>query len=151
MLRYPSGMAIDRGEQSGVDAHPIIPLARERLTIGRRRVDVGRVIVRTKTEIDRVVVDEVVERDDIRIERAPVDRFIDEPAPPRYEGDTLVIPVIEEVLVVTRRLRLVEEVRITPRVVHRRHRETVPVRRQRVEVERRATSGANPTNARRKP
>jgi stress response protein YsnF len=44
---------------------------------------------------------------------------------------------MEEVPVVTKRLWLVEEIRIQRRVVTRRHRETVPVRRQRVEVERR--------------
>ena len=129
----------------------VVPLASERLTIGRRRVDVSRVIVTTKTDVDPVVIDEVVERDDIRIERVPVDRFLDEPASPRYEGDILVVPVMEEVLIVTRRLRLIEEVRISPRVISRRHRETVPVRRQRIEVERRAVEGrSKPNNARRK-
>ena len=114
-----------------------IPLARERLKIDRRQVDVSRVIVKTTTETEPVVVDEPIEADDVTIERTPVGRFLDEPALPRYERDVLVIPIMEEVVVVTRRLRLVEEVRIKRRVITRRHQETVPVRRQRLEVTRR--------------
>jgi stress response protein YsnF len=121
------------------------------LKVGRRRVDLARVIVKTKTDVDPVVVDEALERDDIRIERVPMDRFLDEPALPRYEGDVFVIPVMEEVAVVTRRLRLVEEVRIRRAVLGRRHRETIPVRRQRVEVERRPASGASARTARGRP
>lgn len=54
----------------------------------------------------------------------------------RHEGDTLVIPVLEEVLVVERKLRIREELHIT-RVRHEeRHVETVPLKAERVEVER---------------
>lgn len=145
-------MSSNRHLPSSASAAEVIPLAAERLTIGRRRVDTARVIVTTKTDHVPVVIDEVIERDDVRIERVPVDRFIDEPAVPRYEGDVLVVPVMEEVVVVTRRLRLIEEVRIDPHVVTRRHRETVPVRRQRLEVDRRPVkSQSKPNTTRRKP
>ena len=139
-------MSSNRHVPSPASAPQVIPLAAERLTIGRRRVDTARVIVTTKTDHVPVVID------DVRIERVPVDRFIDEPAVPRYEGDVLVVPVMEEVVVVTRRLRLIEEVRIDPHVVSRRHRETVPVRRQRLEVDRRPVkSQSKPNTTRRKP
>jgi stress response protein YsnF len=145
-------MPSNRHAPSEPSAAPVIPLAAERLTIGRRRIDTARVIITTKTDHVPVVIDEVIQRDDVRIERVPVDRFIDKPAAPRYEGDVLVIPVMEEVIVVTRRLRLIEEVRIDPKVVTGRHRETVPVRRQRIEVERRPVkSQSNPNTTRRKP
>ena len=140
-------MSINRRPRSETPAPLIIPLARERLKVGRRRVDVARVIVKTTTEIDPVVVDELLKKDDLRVERAQVGRFIDRPATPRYEGDVLVIPVMEEVVVVTTRLRLVEEIRIHRRVLSRRHRETVPLRRQRVEIERRPERGMNAKSA----
>jgi stress response protein YsnF len=130
-------MSVNRRAQSEAPAPLLIPLARERLKVGKRRVDVARVIVKTTTDIDPVIVDETLARDDVRIRRTPVGRFLERPAAPRYEGDVLVIPLMEEVPVVTKRLWLVEEIRIQRRVVTRRHRETVPVRRQRVEVERR--------------
>ena len=106
-------------------------------------------IVKTKTEVDPVVVDELLRADDVRVERVPIGRLLDEPVMPHYEGDVLVIPVLEEVPVVSVRLRLVEEVRVHRNVVERRHRETVPVRRQHVEIERRPVRGASAKKSRR--
>ena len=100
-------------------------------------------MVKTTTTVDPVVVDELLHADDIRVERVPVGRLIDEPVTPHYEGAVLVIPILEEVPVVTVRLRLVEEIRIHRGVLERRHRETVPVRRQRVEIERRPIRAPN--------
>jgi stress response protein YsnF len=140
-------MSSNRRTQSEAPAPLLIPLARERLKVGKRRVDVARVIVRTTTEVDPVVVDETLAEDEVRVQRTPVGRFLDQPASPRYDGDVLVIPVMEEVVVVTKRLRLVEEIRIHRRVVRRRHRETVPLRRQRIEVERRPVSGVSARSA----
>ncbi len=47
------------------------------------------------------------------IERVKVERLIQEPVSQRQEGDTLILPVVEEVLVVEKRLMLREEIRIT--------------------------------------
>lgn len=140
-------MSSNRRTHTEAPAPLVIPLARERLKIGRRRVDVARVLIRTTTQIDPVVVDELLKKDDVRIQRTPVGRFIDRPAAPRYDRDVLVIPVMEEVVVVTKRLRLVEEVRIHRGVVSRRHRETVPLRRQRVEIDRRPARGMSVRSA----
>ena len=119
-----------------------IPLARETLHVGRRRVDTELVTVKTATDVEPVLIDEMLHAEHVAIRRTPVGRFVDEPPAPRYEGEALVIPVVEEVVVVERRLRLVEEVRIERQVDTRRHRETVPLRRQRVEVRRRPLTGA---------
>lgn len=53
--------------------------------------------------------------EDVDIERIPVNRIIDGPMHPRQEGDVTVVPVIEEVVTVQKRLLLREEVRITRR------------------------------------
>jgi hypothetical protein len=44
-----------------------------------------------------------------------IDRIVAEPPVQRQEGDTLILPVVEEVLVVEKRLMLREEIRITRR------------------------------------
>ena len=49
------------------------------------------------------------------IEHVPIERVIDQPVAQRQEGDTLVLPVVEEVLVYEKKLLLKEEIRITPR------------------------------------
>jgi hypothetical protein len=47
------------------------------------------------------------------IETVNVDRLLDGPVQERYEGDTMILPVVEEVWVVEKRLYLRQEIRIT--------------------------------------
>ena len=54
-------------------------------------------------------------REDCDVERVPVKRMIDQPAEIRQDGDTLIIPLMEEVLVVEKRLMLREELHIRRR------------------------------------
>ncbi|WP_347080571.1 DUF2382 domain-containing protein, partial [Escherichia coli] len=52
--------------------------------------------------------------DELVVEHVPLGRVVSGEAPQtRYEGNTLVVPVLEEVLVVQKQLVLKEEVRIT--------------------------------------
>ena len=53
--------------------------------------------------------------EDVTVERVPVNRLIEGPMETRQEGETTVIPVVEEVLIMQKRLFLKEEVRITRR------------------------------------
>jgi stress response protein YsnF len=64
-----------------------------------------------------------------------VDRPVEVAPEPRWEGETLIVPVLAEEVVVTRRLILREEVRITRRVHSEVVTGTEPVRRQLVDVE----------------
>jgi hypothetical protein len=54
-------------------------------------------------------------REDCDIQRIPVKRIVDSAVEIRYEGDTLIVPLMEEVLVVEKRLMLREELHITRR------------------------------------
>ena len=53
-----------------------------------------------------------VEHDEVEIERVRLDRLLDQPVEPWQDGEWLVVPVMEEVLVITKQLVLTEEVRI---------------------------------------
>lgn len=126
------------GEETQHD-ETVIPVVEERAEIGIRRRTTGRTRVATRTE---TVTEDVAMRlasEAVEVTRIPVGRDLDpgEPVPGvREEGDTTILPVLEEVLVVEKRLRLVEEVRV------RRTREaenvSIPVtlRRQIAEIER---------------
>lgn len=54
-----------------------------------------------------------VGHDEVSVERVPVGELVDHAPEPRWEGDTLIVPLVEEVLVVEKRLRVREELRIT--------------------------------------
>jgi uncharacterized protein (TIGR02271 family) len=116
-----------------------IPVQQEEISIARRVVDTGRG-VRIEKTVDEIPfrIDETLRRDEYDVQRVPVDRIValeDAPAP-RQDGDTLVVPVVEEVVVVERRLRIKEEIRIT-RIQHEdRVQDTVFLKSEEVNVER---------------
>src|SRR5205814_17656 len=63
------------------------------------------------------VIREAVTRDDLLVERVPVNQPLEAPLSTRVEDDWLVIPIMEEVVVVQKRLMLKEEIRIRKRQV----------------------------------
>ena len=62
--------------------------------------------------------------------------------PVRQEGDTTILTLIEEVVVVEKRLRAVEEVRVTKRQSVRHEPQTVTLRREEAVVERLTAAGS---------
>lgn len=125
-------------EASSDDAtRDTVPVVEEQLAVGRRVVETARgVRVHREVETRTAHVDEPVVHDDVDVQRVACDRTLEAPLDPWYDGDTLVVPVIEEVLVVEKRLVLKEEIRITRRRTETRHMEDVSLRRDAVHVER---------------
>ena len=70
------------------------------------------------------------------VERIPIGRIVDAVPPVRQEGDVTIMPVVEEELVVVRRLVLKEEVRLRRVRTTVPHTENVTLRRQTVSVTR---------------
>lgn len=129
-----------------------IPVIQEELQLGRRVVDTGRGVRLRKTVTEETLhVEEALQRQELQIEHVPVNAWIDG-APPvrRQEGDTLIIPVLEEVLVVQKRLRLTEEIRITAKAHTHTVSEQVVLRKEHVAVER-FDDGAAPPGAQDQP
>jgi len=113
-----------------------VPVVAEQLKVGREAVETGRVRVTKLVREDKTVVDEPTFTEEVVVERVPIGRFVETAPAPRQEGDTTVYPVLEEVLVVERRLRLKEEVRITKRKSETRDRQTVTLRSEDVKIDR---------------
>jgi uncharacterized protein (TIGR02271 family) len=114
----------------------VVPIVEEELHIEKKKVETGRVRL-TKTVQEReVLVTQPVMQEDIQIERVSVNRWLSEPASVRYEGDMMIIPVMEEVPVVEKRLRLKEELRVTKRQITTQRSEPIRLRTEEVHVER---------------
>lgn len=77
-----------------------------------REVDRGRVVISKSVETFPHEAQVDVGTDRVEVERVPVGEEVDTAPEIRQEGDTLIVPVIEEVLVVTKRYRIVEEVHV---------------------------------------
>ncbi|MEX2673168.1 MAG: YsnF/AvaK domain-containing protein [Phycisphaeraceae bacterium] len=115
----------------------VIPLAEEQLRISRKAVPTGKVIVEKTVHEWEEVVDEPTLHEDVEVKRFPIGEYVEETLPIRQEGDTTIVPLYEEVVVVKKRLRLKEEVHITRRQ-RREHREPqrVVLRREEASIHR---------------
>ncbi len=128
-------MAERRRSQDTVD-EVVVPVAEETAVVRKERVVSETVRLHKKVHEYEQSVDVPLQAEDIEVERVPVDRWVDEEVPVRQEGDTVIYPVLKEVLVVEKRLKLVEEVRVTRRRATHHAEEKVTLRREEIIVER---------------
>src|SRR5215207_279332 len=132
--------AAGRGQTSAA----VVPVIEEELRVGKRVVETGRVRIRKTVHEHEEVVDEPLMREEYDVERVPIDEFVDGPVGPRHEGETLVVPVLEEVLVVEKRLVVREELRITRKRTEERRPQRVKLLSEEVSVERTDPEAARP-------
>ena len=128
----------DRLEQD----REVIPLVKERAVVLKRKKLTGGLRVRTVVRESEEVIDQPLTTDEIEVERVPVDRWVEAPVPIRQEGETTIITLLEEVVVVEKRLRAIEEVRITRRRTTRQAAQHVTLRREEAVVERLDAAGS---------
>jgi len=114
----------------------IIPLVAEALQVGKEEVITSVVRVHKFINEREEVVTQPLNREDISVERVAINRLIDTAPDVRQEGDTMIVSLVEEVLVVEKRLMLREELRITKRQTTEEHSETVVLRSEDATVER---------------
>lgn len=97
----------------------VIPILAEQLQIARQKVLTGGVRVHKSVAERTETINEPVLQEQVHVERVAINQYVETAPPVRYEGDTMIMPLLEEVLVVEKRLMLREEIRVT------RSRETV--------------------------
>jgi stress response protein YsnF len=124
-------------ESPAVHSHEnVIPLFEEAVSVSRRVVPTSRVQVSRVTHRHEHLVDELLERERVEVERVAIGKPIDHMPPVREEGDCLIFPVVEEVLKIERVLVLKEEVRIRRVKGTERYQERITLRKQEAVVNR---------------
>ncbi|HEY0737671.1 MAG TPA: YsnF/AvaK domain-containing protein [Herpetosiphonaceae bacterium] len=113
-----------------------IPVIREEAVVRTREVERGGVRVHKTVNEREEVVEQPTMREDVDVERVAIGRVIDTVPEVREEGDTLIIPVLEEMLVVEKRLVLKEEIRITKRRTTETEQARVVLNEEQVTIER---------------
>ena len=108
----------------------------EQVSFDKERVETGRVRVRVVTREREETVEVPLMSERVEVERVPIGREIDAVPPRRQEGDTTIVPVVEEVVVLQRKLVLREELRLRLVRTTEQHRENVVLRRQEAVIER---------------
>ncbi|TBN48355.1 DUF2382 domain-containing protein [Hansschlegelia quercus] len=122
-------------------------LAEEKVRLTKRKVETGRVRVSTYTETTEKLVSDILRSEDVELTRVAFDRPISdgEDLPQvRVEGDLTIIPVIEEILFVEKRLVLKEELHLRRVTTEDEVEIPVTLRRQHALVERVETSIPDP-------
>jgi hypothetical protein len=131
----------ERHRTEQIVAETIVPVVEETAIVSTERVVTETVRLHKQVHETEEVLDIPLQDEEIAVERVSIDRWIDEPVPVRHEGDTTIYPVLKEVLVSEKRLKLVEEVRVTRRRATCQTQERVRLRREAIVVERDAASG----------
>lgn len=125
-------MAPDSREQ--IEEEVVLPVVEERVRIDKAVRDGRTVTVRTRVVEDEARVVEELHDETVEVRRVPVGRPVDATEPPRQEGDTLIVPVYEEQLVVTRQVILKEEIHLVRRTDIQQVDRVVPVARTEVDI-----------------
>lgn len=125
----------------------VLPVVEETAHIEKQLREKGRIRVSTKTDTIDNVLREALQGNAVGVSRLPIDRVIQEGEPvpqTRMEGGVTIIPILEEVLVVEKRLILKEEVHIRETSTNQDVEVPITLRKQRAVVERLGPEGAEP-------
>lgn len=125
----------------------VIPLLEEEVSVSKRVVPTSRVQVSRVTHSHEQLVDELLSREQVEVERVAIDKPIDAMPSVREEGDSIIVPVVEEVLKIERLLILKEEVRIRRVKGTERYQERVTLRKQEAVVTRLSMDGTTAEQA----
>jgi uncharacterized protein (TIGR02271 family) len=128
--------ASDEPGESGAARQVVVPVVEEELVAGRKQVKTGSVRVEKHVERRTRRVDMPLMHEDVEVQRVPVNRVVSEPPPIRKKGDTIIVPVVEEQMVVSKRLVLKEEIHLVRRRTRDRAVREVQLDRERAEVKR---------------
>jgi uncharacterized protein (TIGR02271 family) len=114
----------------------VIPVIEEEIVTGKRLVKTGAVrvdkhVAKRIRKIDVPLMQEYVE-----VRRVPVNRVVNEIPEVCQKGDTVIVPVVEEELVISKRLVLKEEIHLVRRRTKERVVKEVELNRERADVRR---------------
>jgi uncharacterized protein (TIGR02271 family) len=127
------------------DEPVVIPVIEEYLEVEKTWAEVGEVLIKKSVGSRTETVPVELGYEMVQVERVPVNRILGEgePTTSRQEGDTLVIPVVEEELVVMKRRVIREEIRVTKQRLARQQEVSEVLQSERISIE---TSGNLQTN-----
>jgi len=126
---------VDSAGAEQTDITRVIPVVEEQVQVLKRAVETGKVHIKKVVQEREETVDVPLRAEEIEVRRVAINRTVDGPVSIRHEGDTLIIPLLEEVLVVQKQLRLKEEVHVIKKQTEQRRPEQVTLRHEAVIVE----------------
>ena len=131
-----------------LDDHTLrVPVIEETVTVDKVAVETDALRIVTHVEERGETVNDIVQRETFKVERIVMDQAVDVGPPPREEGSTTIISLIEERLVIEKRLFVVEEIHITRQQTQDRVTIPVTLRTTRATIERPISTEAKGSNS----
>src|SRR6478736_7400113 len=115
---------------------PSLNILQEEANIDKKIVESGKVYIHKKVQETDEEISVPVSHESVTIKKVTVNKYVDVAPLVRNEGNTTIIPVIKEVLVIEKKLLLVEEVHVIKEVIETTEEHTIPLRKEEIEVER---------------
>lgn len=123
-------------QKQNEDGSIVLPLYTEELSVSKRVVPKSSVQVARVTQYHEQIVNELLACERVEVERTAIGKPVEMAPQVRQEGDTIVVPIVEEVLTVERKLILKEELRVKRIREELPHQERVILRKQEAVVKR---------------
>jgi len=112
----------------------VIPLYGEALSVSKRQIERGRVQVEVRVVEQEQAFEQTLERHDVEVRRVAVGRVVETAPETRQEGDVVIVPVVEEEVVLVKQLVLREEIHLRKRATQRTGQFTVTLRSEHAEI-----------------
>lgn len=95
------------------DKDLVVPIIREEVHADAVSVVTGGVRVTKRVESDDEIVERELRKSHVKVKRVKTDRVVDGPQPAQRVGNTLIVPVVSEVLRIEKQSVVTEEIHIT--------------------------------------
>lgn len=114
----------------------VVPVLAEEVKVDIASAPAGGVRIIKRIVEEDVVVEEELREQHADVSHTQIGRFVDGPQPIRQTDDELIVPIVEEQVILERRWLLKEELHIIRSEKSSTYRETVTLKREEADVER---------------
>jgi uncharacterized protein (TIGR02271 family) len=112
-----------------------IPIIEKQLIVSKQLIEKASVRITKEVTHSEEVVQTGGFEETLTVVSIPMNIYVENAPPPvRYEGDTLIIPVLREEIVVVKRLLLVEELHVTKNSIQTTAEQAVSLRKESITV-----------------
>ena len=119
----------------------VVPVIREELHADAVPVMTGGVRVTKQVHTHEEILEQELRKSHAEVKRVAANRVVDGPQPVRRAGNTLIIPLVSEILRIEKQWVVTEEIHVTQTEEIETARQSVPVSREEAQIERLDESG----------
>ena len=119
----------------------VVPVVSEELHADAAQLVTGGVRVTKRVHTHEEILEQELRKSHAEVKRVKTNRVVDGPQPVQRNGNTLVIPIVSEVLRIEKQWIVTEEIHITQIEKSETVQQTVPVRQEEASIERLDESG----------